>query len=149
MSRSPAILLAISLPALPSAALAQEDPAAASQARVEAMIDKANAQYMPRRTPRCGTAAASAPGEIVVCAPDNERERVPSSSESDPLSQQATNTGVPHAPNFARLPGCAAPGAHCGGWAPPPVYMIDMKAIPEAPEGSDADRIARGEMAAP
>jgi hypothetical protein len=27
--------------------------------------------------------------------------------------------------------------------------MIDLKAIPEAPEGSDADKIAKGEMAAP
>ena len=27
---------------------------------------------------------------------------------------------------------------------PPPVYMIDVTALPEAPPGSDADRIARG-----
>ena len=30
------------------------------------------------------------------------------------------------------------------GGPPPPVYIVDFDALPEAPEGSDADRIARG-----
>jgi len=30
------------------------------------------------------------------------------------------------------------------GSVPPPALMIDVEALPEAPEGSDADRIARG-----
>ena len=25
-----------------------------------------------------------------------------------------------------------------GGWAPPPVYVVDVSALPQAPEGSDA-----------
>jgi hypothetical protein len=36
-----------------------------------------------------------------------------------------------------------------GGWAPPPVYYFDMTKLPLPPEGSDADLIAKGEMAAP
>lgn len=30
------------------------------------------------------------------------------------------------------------------GSAPPPAYIVDFEALPEAPAGSDADRIARG-----
>jgi hypothetical protein len=35
------------------------------------------------------------------------------------------------------------------GRQPRQLYIIDLKAIPEPPAGSDADRIAKGEMAAP
>ena len=35
------------------------------------------------------------------------------------------------------------------GGAPPPVYYVDLDSLPAPPEGSDADKIAKGEMAAP
>ena len=150
-------MLAICIVLLPSAGRAQAGAEAGNEAgqpgAVDAMIEHARATYLPRARTRCGAAGAGADGEIVVCAPDRgEDQRVPSTSESDPASREARrerDNGVPRAPDFARLPGCAAPGALCGGYAPPPIYIIDLKAIPEPPAGSDAEKIANGEMASP
>lgn len=90
--------------------------------------------------------------EIVVCAPDRgEDQRVPSTADSDPASREARrelNNGVPRAPQLDRGSCRGQAGCMVGGWAPPPVYMIDVKAIPEAPEGSEADLIAKGEKPA-
>lgn len=90
---------------------------------------------------------------IVVCAPDRgEDQRVPSTAQSDPASRAARHeldNGVPRAPQLDRGSCRGKPGCAIGGWAPPPVYVIDVKALPEAPAGSDADLIARGEKPAP
>ena len=97
----------------------------------------------PRRG-ACGEPGAN--GEIVVCGADHgERWRVPSTTDSDPESHQATNTGVPRAPNVSPLPDCRR---RCIGFgkAPAPLYIIDLRKMPEAPAGSDADRVARGEI---
>ncbi|MEN9683759.1 MAG: hypothetical protein RLZZ427_1510 [Pseudomonadota bacterium] len=103
----------------------------------------------PRR--RCDTSGGD--GAIVVCAPDRGEDlRVPSTAESDPASLAARrelNNGIPRAPQLDRGSCRGQAGCVIGGWAPPPVYMIDVKAIPEPPEGSDADLIAKGEKAAP
>jgi hypothetical protein len=84
--------------------------------------------------------------EIVVCVDRGEDLRVPSTAEIDPSSlaaRHALNNGVPRARAFSRS--CKGqPGCVTGGWAPPPIYVIDVKALPEAPEGSDADKIAKG-----
>jgi hypothetical protein len=103
----------------------------------------------PRR--RCNTSGGD--DVIVVCAPDRGEDlRVPSTAESDPASLAARhelNNGIPRAPQLDRRSCRGQAGCVIGGWAPPPVYMIDVKAIPEPPEGSDADLIAKGEKAAP
>lgn len=95
---------------------------------------------------RCRSARKT--GEIVVCVDRGEDLRVPTTAESDPASlaaRRALNNGVPRAPAFSKS--CKGqPGCITGGWAPPPIYVIDLAAIPEAPEGSDADKIAKGEM---
>ena len=96
---------------------------------------------------RCRTARKS--GEIVVCVDRGEDLRVPSTAESDPSSlaaRHALNNGVPRAPQLDRGSCKGKPGCVVGGWAPPPIYVIDPAAIPEASAGSDADRIAKGEM---
>jgi len=96
---------------------------------------------------RCGTARRS--DEIVVCVDRGEDLRVPTTAESDPSSlaaRRALNNGVPRAPQLDRGSCKGQPGCVVGGWAPPPIYVIDPAALPEAPEGSDADRIAKGEM---
>ncbi|MCZ8172100.1 MAG: hypothetical protein ACK442_12325 [Novosphingobium sp.] len=90
--------------------------------------------------------------EIVVCVDRGEDLRVPSTAESDPNSlaaRRARNNGVPLAPQLDRGSCKGQPGCVIGGWAPPPLYLIDLKAIPEPAEGSDADKIARGEMPEP
>lgn len=96
---------------------------------------------------RCRIARKS--GEIVVCVDRGEDLRVPSTADSDPSSlaaRRALNNGVPRAPQLDRGSCKGQPGCMIGGWAPPPIYVIDLAAIPEAPEGSDADKIAKGEM---
>lgn len=135
--------------ALAVPAMAQTPPAnPEADARVTTMVEKARDTYGPPRPKPC-YAQPRAADEIVVCAQDRSKFRATPSSEIDPLGKEATNDGVPRAPSFNRLPSCADPRATCFGYAPPPIYIIDLKAIPEAPEGSDADKIARGEMAPP
>lgn len=96
--------------------------------------------------------AARIAGEIVVCRTLDEatdgvwdRERF----ERD----YAARTQGPVAPNVdgsgLKLPGegsvfTVTVTAKVGD-PPPPAVMIDIEALPEAPPGSDADRIARGE----
>lgn len=92
-------------------------------------------------------------GEIIVCGPTDQGQRVSSTADSDPTSNQALHDGRLHTPDVAGdgifkgkptishlcLPSCPKGAA----------YMIDLKSIPEAPAGSDADKIAKGEMRAP
>lgn len=96
---------------------------------------------------RCRNARKS--GEIVVCIDRGEDLRVPSTAESDPSSlaaRRALNNGIPRAPQLDRGSCKGQPGCVVGGWAPPPIYVIDPAALPQVPEGSDADRIAKGEL---
>ncbi len=116
-----------------------------SEERVAEAIETARKVYTVIRKPApCGVASN---GDIVVCAPDRgEKWRVPPTSETEPTSLQALRNGIPRAPQLDRGSCRGQSGCVTGGWAPPPVYMIDLSAIPEAPEGSDADKIAKGEM---
>lgn len=85
---------------------------------------------------------------IVVCAPDTSaRYRIPPSSD-DPHTPSGTRGGGLTPPDMYGGPPCTGVCIH-GGHAPPPVYYIDLSKIPEAPAGSDADKIAKGEMRAP
>ncbi|MEO7247361.1 MAG: hypothetical protein ABIW31_02815 [Novosphingobium sp.] len=94
---------------------------------------------------RCGT--SNGRGEIVVCGADHGDDvRVPSTADSDPNSKEGQNTGLPQAPSVSGLPDCRKSKCHGFGRAPPRIYVIDMKSIPEAPKGSDADRVAKGEI---
>lgn len=131
---------------LPGIALAQEvkatPDAAATAAQHTGPIDLTITSQ--RRPARCGS--SNGKGEIVVCGSDHgEDVRVPSTTDSDPHSREAQNTGVPHAPNVSGLPDCSR-GCIGLGKGPPIIYVIDVKAIPEAPRGSDADKVANGEI---
>ena len=99
------------------------------------------------RDKRCALGSSDA-SEIVVCAPrDPDKERYPGREQLD--SVRSTYDGIPRAPNFAK-PSCKGqPGCISFGKVPPPMIFIDVKALPEAPAGSDADLIAKGEMAQP
>ncbi|MFM5884269.1 MAG: hypothetical protein ACKOQ3_02870 [Novosphingobium sp.] len=136
-------MLAALLLALPAQAQSQS----AADDRVAEMI--ANAQRVLSAVPPKPTCAQSSGDEIVVCArEDSSRYRVPSTADSDPASRAALRTGMPAPPKLDR-PSCKGqPNCLVGGYVPPPIYYIDLKAIPEAPEGSDADLVAKGEKAA-
>ncbi|MFN3468393.1 MAG: hypothetical protein ACK4G2_12730 [Novosphingobium sp.] len=89
-----------------------------------------------------------ADGTIVVCGGKeaSERERIPLRDETD--GAKSTDTGVPRAPNVSGLRDCSRGCIGLGG-VPPPIYYFDIKALPAPPPGSDADRIAKGEIPAP
>jgi hypothetical protein len=78
--------------------------------------------------------------EIVVCADRGEDQRgfEPSGSR---------DTGIPDAPN---LTPAGAGGVTVRGCflqkCPKQIYYVDVTALPKAAEGTDADRISKGEM---
>ncbi|MEY2942956.1 MAG: hypothetical protein RLY97_970 [Pseudomonadota bacterium] len=124
----------------------------AADEKVQAMIAAARQAYLPpKHDSRC--VKSDDPGEITVCAPDKgERWRVPSDENLDVNTAEGRRNlygDVPPAPQFDRGSCRGQPGCMIGGWAPPPVYYFDMTKLPLPPEGSDADLIAKGEMAAP
>jgi hypothetical protein len=98
------------------------------------------------RKPRCPDVKDDS--EIVVCARDNgERWRVPPSSETDPNSPDALRTGALRPPDFVpKYPGPAVAGGCLPGSCPKEFYIIDLDTIPVAPEGSDADKVGKGEI---
>ena len=106
----------------------------------------------PPPKPRCGSGG---PDEIVVCAPESgDQFRVPSTAETDPSSRaarRALDGNIPTAPDLK--PHYPGPVAASGCFIPPcpgePAYLIDFSTIPDAPPGSDADLIAKGEKPAP
>lgn len=121
--------------------------ASLAPATAEELIERARAHYKVEEPPR-EVCPESEGNEIVVCgeAVDPDRYRVPSDTD-----RGVPRDHVPRAPDLEpRYPGVAvAKGCFIGPCPRPMPVMIDLKAIPEAPEGSDADLIARGEMAAP
>lgn len=131
-------------------------PLAAQRTSVTAdeAISTAKEMYGPP-TPTVNCAKprdAQSPNEIVVCAKKKEDDaqfRVPSTSESDPNSKEALQDGALHTTDFGES--CAKnPGGACIGFGsvPDPAYMIDFDLLPDTPEGSDADKIAKGEKKA-
>lgn len=86
--------------------------------------------------------------DIVVCAEtDPDKDRLP--GREDLESVRSTNDGLPRAPRFDRGSCKGQPGCVGFGSVPDPVYYVDVKDLPEAPVGSDADLIATGEKAEP
>ncbi len=134
-----------------SPALSQEQPPVTAEQVSE---DARKAYGPPPPEPAC---APQVGDEIVVCARDQDNSlfRVKSSSELDPASDEALDDGLPRAPNVAG-PGIFTGPATVGGLCipglqkcpPPPALFIDVSALPQAPEGSDADKIAKGEIPA-
>ena len=115
----------------------------------EQALENARTAYGPpdlRPRPECP--APTLVGEIVVCAQpeDPDKYRVPSTSDLDPTGAGARG-GPPRAPEMAPVyPGpVVARGCFIAPCPAPMPVLIDLHAIPEAPPGSDADLIARGE----
>lgn len=147
-------LAILSLFAVPVPARAQV-PAPSPTA--EEVIEQAKAAYADpavrerERRRREGACPPPKPGEdIVVCAqaPDDpaaagyDKER----AERDYAAKTA-DKGAPRAPDFAAPPCVPSLLSLCvGGGKPlPRPVLIDLAAIPEAADDSDAARIARGE----
>ena len=116
----------------------------------QAMINE-ESLYAVQPPPRAKPCPVSTTNEIVVCRhfENPTGQYVPSDTDSG----VPDDGGIPRAPsNITMMPqggmvvmrGCFIPPC-----PRPPALIIDLKSIPEAPAGSDADKIAKGEMAAP
>ena len=128
-----------------SAPLAAQD---AAPVTAEQAIATAKDVYGPPDTRARAACPPPKPGgEIVVCgqAEDQSQYRVKSSGDLDPTGVGARD-GVPHAPDVGTVyPGVVvATGCFIPPCPPPMPVLIDLKAIPEAPPGSDAERVGQG-----
>ncbi|MBD2843373.1 hypothetical protein [Erythrobacter rubeus] len=154
------VILAASL-AMPAALSAQDDGGVTPAAEESTEADEA--QVAPRRRPQRLDLSVTVPreesdqlleedceeeadagriaGEIVVCRQLGEASDG-SWNKEDWERRYAERTQGISTPNTF---GIANHGNAIGfGSVPPPALLIDVEALPEAPEGSDADRIARG-----
>ncbi|MGB7373397.1 hypothetical protein [Pontixanthobacter sp.] len=133
-----------------SAAAAQATAQNQGQITAEDALANAEAAYgPPEPDKKCDPANGD---EIVVCA-DNDGDqsafRVKSTAELDPTSEEALDDGLPRAPDVAGPGIFRGPPSFSFGAPPPPALIIDVTALPQAPEGSDADKIAKGEIPSP
>lgn len=134
------------LVAFPGLAWAQNAASDADRRMMDA-IKAQKAMADPTR-PECRPENRTS-GQIVVCGDNEENARQKLPIPVAPDTSKTTADGVPRAPNVSGLPDCSKGGCIGFGHVPPPVYYFDIKALPEAPPGSDADKIAKGEMSPP
>ena len=93
--------------------------------------------------------AALLSGEIIVCRGRSDLEKYGYDKERAErrYARETMNKGNPGAPDVFGIPDhgvVAARGCFIPPCPPPPAYIIDFDSLPDAPPGSDADRIARG-----
>ena len=93
--------------------------------------------------------AGTISGEIVVCREVAKDDAAMTGTRAETRKRYAQETmlrGAPRAPDF--IIDCHELGNPFGcvafGKVPPPAYVVDFGALPLAPAGSDADRMARG-----
>ena len=149
LSRLPTALAALALTLVSPFGIAHAQ-------NIESEVDRKVAQRLAAQKAttdltdkRCALGNADAT-EIVVCAPrDRDKDRYPAREQLD--SVKSTYDGLPRAPDLRPVyPGpVVARGCFIPPCPPPAMIFIDVKALPEAPAGSDADLIAKGEKAQP
>lgn len=127
--------------ALPSPALAQQ--AGLPKLTAEQMIARSKTQFNAGTTSQpCGRSLRM--DEIIVCGLGKDALRL---KPIEPITNEAVKAlnlrkGGPHGAVGASVTMAVCFLQKC----PPPIFFIDVKSLPEAPAGSDADKIARGEM---
>ena len=122
----------------------------AAQQSAEQILDNAKQSYGPAPPPPKCNKDSDDPDVIVVCAELEKQEqfrvRTDEEAEND-YARETMNKGRPRAPD----PNEEAQGIFKGPAtfslpAPEAPIIIDLEAIPDAPDGSDAARIGTGEM---
>ncbi len=90
--------------------------------------------------------AGTISGDIIVCRRLGESgENYFSGSASEARKRYARETAFKGSPSTPNVSGLSDNGKGISiGGVPPPALIIDVGALPDAPAGSDADRIARG-----
>jgi hypothetical protein len=148
-SQTLGVVLAIVLGAVANSSAAQD----LDDTRVKAMIAHAHDVYSVPPAAPTGSCGDGGDGAITVCGHDDGADqRIPSTADSDPDSPEARHAladGMPRTPWVSDLPDCRVEQCMRFGRAPPPIYIIDLSKIPLPPPGSDAEKIAKGEMRAP
>lgn len=130
-----------------------EPPASASARSAEDMISTSKQVFGEQRV--VSSCAKHDADEIVVCLDRRTDQRVPSTAQTDPNSRaarRALDGNIPSAPFVGSIICRQGADGVCRGnvgTAPEPAYYVDVSALPQAPEGSDADRISKGEVPAP
>lgn len=135
--------------AAPSAADAAAAPAPAAEApqRINLMVTKPRGEVNQAQAQQCRNAAdaGTISGEIVVCAETEKDQGALTGTRKETqkrYAQETANKGKPPTPDLFGIPDN---GKGIGfGKAPPPAITVDFSALPKAPAGSDADRIAQG-----
>lgn len=116
----------------------------ASAVTAEQALDHAKTFYALEQAAPEAHCPQSTEGEIVVCREtgDPDQYRVPSDTDRGMVKD-----AIPRAPDLEpKYSGVVvAKGCFIPPCPRPMPLMIDLKSIPEAPPGSDADLIARGE----
>ncbi|MEO0641930.1 MAG: hypothetical protein AAFY47_00745 [Pseudomonadota bacterium] len=103
-----------------------------NEAQVQECVDEADAGQIS--------------GEIIVCRRVGASgKNALSSSRAEARKRYAEETAFKNAPRTPNVSGLPDNGRGISvGKVPPPALIIDVEALPDAPAGSDADRIARG-----
>ena len=123
-------------------------PEAPPAPRINVLVTVPRGEVNQAQVQECENSAdaGTISGEIVVCRQiGNDGSNSLSSSRAEAQKRYAQETAFKGAPRTPEAFGIPDNGKGIGfGGVPPPALMIDVAALPKAPAGSDADRIARG-----
>ena len=150
--RGQGVALAVALGlCVASPARAQSDaasPAPAAPRTAEQFIETAREAYSVRERAEVVVCPESVGNEIVVCAtPDRPNDQsLPSPTERANAAGERPPDRIPDAPDVFGLPPCSA-YQFCSkvGRAPPPIFIIDLAALPEALTPEEAALVFRAE----
>jgi len=133
---------ASSVPATPTA---EQPPAPRPRLNLMVTVPRGEVNQAELQQCRDNADAGTVSGEIVVCREGGSDGTGLTGSRADSQKRYAQETMLNGAPRAPEAFGIANHGNGIGfGKAPPPALMVDVAALPKAPAGSDADRIARG-----
>lgn len=144
-------LAAAGTPARAQDSLAQDGQTGTPPERIDLTITAPPPLRSTEEECRRQREAATISGEIVVCGtrPDGEDQRITSRDAAQDRYAAATQGRAPvQLPELGIFKGPATVSGICVkgifNCPKPPAVFVDVTALPQAPPGSDADRIARG-----
>jgi hypothetical protein len=124
---------------------AEQPPAPRPRLNLMVTVPRGEVNQAELQQCRDNADAGTVSGEIVVCREGGSDDTGLTGSRADSQKRYAQETMLNGAPRAPEAFGIANHGNGIGfGKAPPPALMVDVAALPKAPAGSDADRIARG-----
>jgi hypothetical protein len=131
----------------PPAAPAQTEAPPQAPPRVNLLVTVPRDEPNPAQVRECDDRAdaGTLSGEIVVCREIGDDGTGLTGSRAESQKRYAEETAFKGAPRTPEAFGIPDNGKGIGfGGVPPPALFIDVEALPKAPAGSNADRIAQG-----